>query len=44
VFSVLQILLLIFAPESPKYLLLKKNNPVDAEKGWFLFLITKNKI
>jgi hypothetical protein len=44
VFSVLQVILFVFVPESPKYLLLKKNNPVGAEKGWFLFSTTKNKI
>jgi hypothetical protein len=34
----MQIILLFFVPESPKYLLLEKNNAVEAEKGWFLFL------
>jgi hypothetical protein len=29
----MQVLLLLFVPESPKYLLLKKNDPVKAEKG-----------
>jgi hypothetical protein len=43
VFSALQVILLFFVPESPKYLLLKKDNAVDAEKGWFLFLTTKKK-
>jgi hypothetical protein len=38
IFSFMQIILLFFVPESPKYLLLKKNNAVEAEKGWFLFL------
>ena len=33
VFCILQIILLFFIPESPKFLLLKKNNPVGAEKG-----------
>ncbi|CAF0758975.1 unnamed protein product [Adineta ricciae] len=33
VFSVLQVILLLFVPESPKYLLLKKNSPEDAEKA-----------
>jgi hypothetical protein len=29
----MQVILLFFVPESPKFLLLKKNNLVDAEKG-----------
>ncbi|CAF0874577.1 unnamed protein product [Adineta steineri] len=33
VLSVLQVILLCFVPESPKYLLIKKNNSVEAEKG-----------
>ncbi|CAF2734032.1 unnamed protein product [Rotaria sp. Silwood2] len=33
VFSVMQVILLFFVPESPKYLLIKKNNIIDAEKG-----------
>jgi SP family facilitated glucose transporter-like MFS transporter 1 len=33
VFSILQVILLFFVPESPKFLLLKKNNPVEAEKA-----------
>ena len=37
VFSVIQVLLLFLVPESPKYLLLKKNNSIGAEKGWFYF-------
>ena len=37
VLSVLQIIVLFFVPESPKFLLLKRNNEVDAEKGWFYF-------
>lgn len=41
VLSVLQIVLLFFVPESPKFLLLKRNNEVDAEKGWFFLLTTK---
>jgi hypothetical protein len=43
VFSIMQVILLFFVPESPKYLLLKKNNEIDAEKGWFLFLTTEKK-
>ena len=35
VLSVMQVILLFFVPESPKYLLLKKKNEIDAEKGWF---------
>ncbi|CAF0809145.1 unnamed protein product [Rotaria sordida] len=33
VFSIIQVILLFFVPESPKYLLIKKNNLIDAEKG-----------
>ena len=43
VLSVMQIILLTFVPESPKYLLFKKNDAIRAEKGWFLFLTTKKK-
>lgn len=35
VFSVCQVILLLIVPESPKYLLLKKNDSVGAEKGFF---------
>ena len=33
VFSIVQVISLMFVPESPKYLLLKKNNVEQAEKG-----------
>lgn len=33
VFSILQFLLLLIVPESPKYLLLKKSNINKAEQG-----------
>jgi hypothetical protein len=35
VFSIMQVILLFFVPESPKYLLLKKNDPIKAEEGLF---------
>jgi len=35
VFSITQTILLFFVPESPKYLLLKKNDSVRAGKGLF---------
>jgi hypothetical protein len=31
----MQVILLFFVPESPKYLLLKKNDPIKAEEGLF---------
>lgn len=43
VLSVLQIVLLFLVPESPKFLLLKKKNEVDAEKGWFYIFDNKRK-
>ena len=33
VFSIVQVVSLMFVPESPKYLLLKKDNIEQAEKG-----------
>ncbi|CAF4806206.1 unnamed protein product, partial [Rotaria socialis] len=33
VFSVLQVILLLFVPETPKYLLIKRNDLPGAEKG-----------
>ncbi len=36
VFSIMQVILLFFIPESPKYLLLNKNNLIKAEKGLYL--------
>lgn len=33
VFCILQICLLFFVPESPKYLLIKKKNALEAENG-----------
>ncbi len=33
VFSIMQVILLLIVPESPKYLLLKKDNSIEAEKG-----------
>jgi MFS family permease len=35
VFSIMQVILLFMVPESPKYLLLKKDNSIEAEKGLF---------
>jgi MFS family permease len=35
VFSIMQVILLLLVPESPKYLLLKKDNSIGAEKGLF---------
>ncbi|CAF0825203.1 unnamed protein product [Rotaria sp. Silwood1] len=32
-FSIMQVILLFFVPESPKYLLIKRNNLIDADKG-----------
>jgi hypothetical protein len=33
----------VIVPESPKYLLLKKNNEAGAEKGWFFIFDNKMK-
>ena len=37
VFSIVQVILLVIVPESPKYLLVKKENSDGAEKGLFSF-------